>query len=237
MKIVLDKAKYKELKKAGLIKYGTKLGKSPHARYLWVQCPICGKERWAFVGSDKSYSEICKSCSNYTSPNRYEEYKCKQCRKVYKGYKNRSSGFCSTKCKTAYMKSHDAIKWKAYSIGANLLLGKGKLDAIGELLRESLGKLCRYCGTKLTLKNISLDHKIPVGKSDYRRNKTQYKEERTQMDALDNLQLICRKCNSLKGNFTDYEFESLLNFLNLNKQLEEKLLKRLSGAHIWRWRK
>ena len=59
-------------------------------------------------------------------------------------------------------------------------------------IARSQGRKCIYCGVRLTVKNLQIDHMDPVsrgGSNDY-----------------DNLQALCRRCNARKGKHTDREF-------------------------------
>ena len=164
---------------------------------------------------------------------------CLNCGRLNRKYKNNANGFCNSKCRWQYIKKHDPLRWKARSLSANLIFGDGgdghkKIDIVEQLIRDSLNQRCGYCGAKLTLRNISLVHKIPIGRAEYRRNKRGSVEQRLQADAFPNIQIICRRCNHIKGNLTDYEFTTLLSFLDMNRTLKEKILKRLASGVIVR---
>lgn len=61
--------------------------------------------------------------------------------------------------------------------------------------------LCRYCQKVVEIKTVSFDHKIPVSRGG-------------SLD-LSNVEFICSSCNKRKGDFTDGEYESLLNHLEI----------------------
>lgn len=59
--------------------------------------------------------------------------------------------------------------------------------------------LCRYCMAQMKPKTFSLDHRIPI--------------ERGGSWDLNNIDVICRSCNTAKGTMTGSEFESVLRVL------------------------
>ena len=61
-----------------------------------------------------------------------------------------------------------------------------------ELLYRAQGGRCNYCGKKLGLAYMDLDHKTPVARNGSNRNS--------------NLQILCAPCNKRKGDLTDGEF-------------------------------
>ena len=71
------------------------------------------------------------------------------------------------------------------------------------LTEASLGKQCPYCLIVLTVENVSLDHAVPKARV----------ARKSEQNALSNLQCVCRECNQVKGEFTDYEFVGILNWL------------------------
>lgn len=56
---------------------------------------------------------------------------------------------------------------------------------------------CYYCGRKLTDKNRTCDHIVPVNKGG--------------KDSMDNLVACCYECNQIKKNYTLYELIEELN--------------------------
>ena len=88
------------------------------------------------------------------------------------------------------------------------------------LIVDALGRECRYCGRTITAKNennkFSLDHTIP-----------QY---RGGSQDIENLEIICSRCNTRKGYMTATEYELLLQFLEktLDKEARGYVLKKLA---------
>lgn len=157
---------------------------------------------------------------------------CINCGKEINGLKQQRT--CSHDCSLRERNKNPFVR-KVWSISANLIMGKGKKVIISKLLLESLGKSCKYCGEILVLENSSLDHKVPFMNSEYRRQKIKFLELRKKLDRIENLQVICRKCNGLKGNFSDEQYTRLLDWLKLNPDIGTLLFSRLKmGMLIWK---
>jgi len=154
--------------------------------------------------------------------------KCKNCNKLAKKYRANANSFCSTKCRWEYIKKHNPIRYKAMCIGGNLLMGMGKLNSLEVLIKKYINTNCKYCGKKLTLSNIGLDHKIPYYGNNHKNNV----QKRRILDRITNLQLICRTCNFIKGNMSDIQYDTLLQFLNSDLDLKSKILKRLKHSSV-----
>ena len=95
-------------------------------------------------------------------------------------------------------------------LGANILGGKGKLQFLMELISETVGTPCKYCSEVITLRNLSLDHKVPYLSTEDRRQKAKNKAKRAYADRRDNLHIVCVDCNSVKGQMSHDDFSSLL---------------------------
>lgn len=65
-----------------------------------------------------------------------------------------------------------------------------------KLLSENKNE-CFYCKKHLTVKDATVDHKIPLGRG----GKTE----------IDNLVPTCEKCNNFKGHMTDVEYNQFTN--------------------------
>lgn len=119
---------------------------------------------------------------------------------------------------------------KVRAMSADLRLGRGKREGMTDMLTQALnGGTCPYCGVLLNLKNVSVDHKIPIRK------------DRTKVpDSWDNLHMVCRKCNRMKADIPHDAFLRLLAFLDADPEPElgRVLRKRLSQAAVmWGKRK
>ena len=69
-----------------------------------------------------------------------------------------------------------------------------------ELAKTVIGKPCKYCGELIDHNNISMDHIVPLSRGG---NST-----------IDNLQLVCKRCNIQKDKMLDYEFTKLKELVN-----------------------
>lgn len=81
---------------------------------------------------------------------------------------------------------------------AGATLGYG-LDDLRRLVAEALELPCPYCRGKLTPKAFGLDHATPTSRGGGW--------------GVDNLRVVCMRCNETKGALTDEEFSALLALL------------------------
>lgn len=158
---------------------------------------------------------------------------CVNCGKTYIGYD--VSRYCSRRCnyERRYVKL-DPFTKKALTLGACVKFGKGKRAFFESLLRKSLETKCKYCPTVLTLENVSLDHIRPFGSIANRAKPELIK----QLNVPENLQIICKPCNSLKGTLSESDFLALLTFLESHPALKEYVLKKLAqSTSVFSWKK
>lgn len=96
------------------------------------------------------------------------------------------------------------------------------LDQFRAWVRKTLGSQCDYCHQVLTAANFSVDHHEPI-----RRGGTFLAE---------NLNLVCMRCNKLKGILTALEYQSLLDLIKTwPAEVKKNLLTRLySGGKYMR---
>ena len=91
------------------------------------------------------------------------------------------------------------------------------LDDIRELTYHAYGTECRYTGRTLTIENIVYDHIVPVSKGG--------------PSTKDNIQVISRFANNMKGSLTEEDFLVLLNWLQqLPEHLSKEVAFRLAGG-------
>ena len=75
-----------------------------------------------------------------------------------------------------------------------------ELGHLRTLLVQSLGQPCKYCTAKLTTTNMSVDHRNPFSRGGGLE--------------FDNLDVICKSCNTIKGEMRSEEYLDLLSVLN-----------------------
>lgn len=128
----------------------------------------------------------------------------------------------------------DPIEKKAITISSSIRFGKGKKEYFVKLIRKSIESHCRYCGDMMTLETISLDHIVPFGKIKHRANNVIAKK----LDTPGNLQIICKKCNRMKGEIDHERFQKLMDFLETDYVLKEYLVKKLAmGSMMWSYKR
>ena len=95
--------------------------------------------------------------------------------------------------------------------------GKITLAVIRNLVSNALSVPCLYCREPITVRNFSLDHKIPVSRGGT-------------LEAY-NAEIICLPCNQRKGALTDCEFYALISLLHdLNSEASQDVLRRLRAG-------
>jgi len=189
-------------------------------------CETCGREFMFKPTQTKHYKNAGLFCSTECS-HKYQ-YTCLGCGKVKNdGYVSHQA-YCDRKCQYA-ARAKDPIRKKAFTMASFITFGgQGKLDYFDQLLRSKLGTPCEYCHTLLTLENVSLDHIKPFASSEARRNIVVKRE----LDKVDNLHIICRGCNQMKGNLNHDGFVKLLKFLEENPDISFYVRKKLSQSNI-----
>ena len=97
----------------------------------------------------------------------------------------------------------------------NNVLFKIDMEELRKMFYKSYGKGCRYCDKKMTLRNMVCDHIIPLAKNG---NST-----------VDNLQLICKSCNTRKGPLDEKDFIELMLWVEtLKNETKEYVLRKLA---------
>jgi 5-methylcytosine-specific restriction endonuclease McrA len=115
------------------------------------------------------------------------------------------------------------IHKKALNLNRVLGWGNGGTAKAERMLIKSIGTPCKWCGCKLTIYNISIDHKNPLNRvigdpNDYP----------SHLNECSNLRAICLTCNKLKGNIPEYKFEKLIDFINTDYRLKYIIISALT---------
>jgi len=86
---------------------------------------------------------------------------------------------------------------------------------IRSMFYDSYGKGCRYCDKQLTFRTIACDHIIPLTKGG--------------PSTKENLQLVCKTCNTRKGPLNEEDFTLLIQLIgDLPEELSVYVMKKLA---------
>lgn len=144
------------------------------------------------------------------------------------------SRYCSYKCR--YKHNYvdlDPILKRAIGLSSCIKFGRGKKVFFETLVRKCVNTPCRYCSSTMSLEDLSLDHIVPFGTSANRKDKDLQRE----LNRPSNLQLICRRCNRLKGNLSHDSFVTLLLFLDQHPEIKSYVISKMAQANLlWRRR-
>ena len=97
----------------------------------------------------------------------------------------------------------------------NNVLFKIDMEELRKMFYDSYGKSCKYCDRKMTLRNMVCDHIVPLTKGGE--------------STVNNLQLICKSCNTRKGPLDEKDFVDLIDWVNdLKEETKEYVLRKLA---------
>ncbi len=85
---------------------------------------------------------------------------------------------------------------RARDAGARIDFGP---EALRALVADAVGRPCRHCGVTLTARAFGIDHAQPTSRGGGW--------------GLDNLRVVCMRCNEAKGALSEEEFTALLALL------------------------
>lgn len=149
----------------------------------------------------------------------------------------------NTKLENARRKEQDPIRYKAWTFTDKIRWGKGGTDRMKEFLLLYLGSPCIYCGTILQIENCSLDHKQPLirnrmknrVKNTHNKLPTYTDQEVIELNRIENLQIICKTCNTIKSDIPHDDYLKLMKFLETEPNLKIMVVNRLRRSNlIWR---
>jgi len=90
-----------------------------------------------------------------------------------------------------------------------------ELPELKRMFLKRYGKECKYCTKILNYKNIACDHIIPLAKGGD--------------STKENLQLICKTCNTRKGALDEKDFKLLIDLvLELPEELSMYVMRKLA---------
>jgi 5-methylcytosine-specific restriction endonuclease McrA len=102
------------------------------------------------------------------------------------------------------------VRSKKYGVSCSITL-----EELRELLYSEYGKQCKYCHKRLDMNTLVLDHIVPISKGG--------------TSNIDNLQIICKTSNGIKGSLSEYQFLELLNWLDtLPEDMKKDITVRLA---------
>lgn len=218
----------------------------------YTECVECAKKRGKELRSARSSvwrtERTCECGKNYIPKERhqcwcYHDARCSawvesaRMRSHRSGarYRNKDRSQYRRKCveRREREKMADPIHVRAREMTAKLHWGKGSTQKMDALLRPKIGTTCKWCGNCLTLKNISLDHREPLLRAKLEQYTT---EEVKRLNAVENLDFICQKCNKTKSTIPEEKYAKLLKWLKQDKELEMLVLQRLRKSNLM-WNK
>ena len=137
--------------------------------------------------------------------------------KLKKHHGNRSKGvFHRLMKKSSTLRTSLKRRSKEYEVLFDI-----SLREIRELIHSAYGKRCKYCKDILKVNNMVCDHSIPLSHGGE--------------SVLNNLQMICARCNTRKGPLTHKAYSKLLAWLKRqNKNSRDYILRKLVRSDVFK---
>jgi 5-methylcytosine-specific restriction endonuclease McrA len=109
--------------------------------------------------------------------------------------------------KTYWEKAHQRLRRKISTLKSSLKRRSEENDVFYDITTEEIeqmfyacyGKECKYCVKILNIRNIACDHIVPLKKKG--------------PSIKENLQLICKSCNTRKGPLSESDFQTILDWV------------------------
>jgi hypothetical protein len=116
--------------------------------------------------------------------------------------------------RTSAAKQGLVARSKKYNVECNITT-----DELRQLVYDAYGTGCKYCNKQITINNFVFDHIIPIS--------------RAGSSNKENLQVICKTSNGMKGSLTEEHFQLLLDWLvTIPEELQKDIRVRLSKGII-----
>lgn len=94
------------------------------------------------------------------------------------------------------------------------------LPDIRRLLLQAYGNQCKYCGHVLNFRNMVCDHMVSLSNGGD--------------STIDNLEMICKRCNTRKGPLDTSEYESIVLWLSTKEESVRNYINRkLSSKDVF----
>lgn len=125
--------------------------------------------------------------------------------------------------KTYWQKAYKKLSAKMSTLYSSLKRRSEQYDVLFDISRDEIrqmfidiyGAQCKYCEKVLNFRTIACDHIIPLVKGG--------------ITTKENLQLICKSCNTRKGPLDEGDFSILIELVNeLPSEIRNYVLKKLA---------
>lgn len=117
--------------------------------------------------------------------------------------------------KSSTLRSTLKRRSKEYEVVFNITLPE-----IRRLLLRAYGNKCKYCGDVLDVRNMVCDHMVPLSNGGD--------------SILENLEMICKRCNTRKGPLTTKEYNGVVKWLSTQKEwVRGYIYRKLSGKDVF----
>ena len=118
--------------------------------------------------------------------------------------------------KSVTLKSSLKRRSKEYEVKCEI-----SVDEIRKLFLKVYGNKCRYCERRLDVRNMVCDHIKPLSDGGD--------------SILNNLQIICDRCNTRKGSISHNDYKKLLKWLDgQSEDMRDYVLRKLAKGDIFR---